>query len=117
MVGAGIKPSSLIADAALKARVQKLWLDWTDEADADWFTHFYGLQRRAAREVFIAGEVFFRLRPRRAQDGLIVPLQLQMLPAEMLPLSRNEVGPSGNVRSCPLGWCSSAAAWRWPAGI
>jgi capsid protein len=33
-------------------------LDWTDETDAEGFTDFYGLQRRAAREVFIAGEVF-----------------------------------------------------------
>ncbi len=80
VVGAGIKPSSLIGDAALKALVQTLWLEWTDEADADGFTDFYGLQRRAAREVFIAGEVFFRFRPRRPEDGLVVPLQLQMLP-------------------------------------
>jgi capsid protein len=29
VVGAGIKPSSLIKDPGLKARVQKLWLDWT----------------------------------------------------------------------------------------
>ncbi len=90
-VGAGIKPSSLIAESGLKAQVQKLWLDWTDEVDAEGFTDFYGLQRRAAREVFIAGEVFFRFRPRRPQDGLTVPLQLQMLPSE------NEVPPGGNV--------------------
>jgi lambda family phage portal protein len=97
VVGAGIKPSSLIKDAGVKAQVQKLWLDWTDEADAEGFTDFYGLQRRAAREVFIAGEVFFRFRPRRPGDGLTVPLQLQMLPSEMLPLNRNEVVPGGNV--------------------
>ena len=97
VVGAGIKPSSLIKDAKLKAAVQELWLEWTDEADAEGFTDLYGLQRRAAREVFIAGEVFFRFRPRRPQDGLTVPLQLQMLPSEMLPLNRNETGPSGNV--------------------
>ena len=47
--------------------------------------------------MFIAGEVFFRFRPRRPQDGLTVPLQLQMLPSEMLPLNRNEVTPGGNV--------------------
>ena len=70
VVGDGIKPSSLIADPDLKARVQRLWLDWTDESDAEGFTDFYGQQRRAAREVFIAGEVFFRFRPRRPQDGL-----------------------------------------------
>ncbi len=90
VVGDGIKPSSMIADADLKARVQRLWLDWTDESDAEGFTDFYGQQRRAAREVFIAGEVFFRFRPRRPGDGLTVPLQLQMIPSEMLPLTRNE---------------------------
>jgi lambda family phage portal protein len=97
VVGAGIKPSSLIADAQLKARVQRLWLSWSDESDAEGFTDFYGQQRRAAREVFIAGEVFFRFRPRRPEDGLSVPLQLQMIPSEMLPLSRTETLPGGNV--------------------
>ncbi|MFN3946132.1 MAG: phage portal protein [Allosphingosinicella sp.] len=97
VVGDGIKPSSLIADADLKARVQRLWLDWTDDSDAEGFTDFYGQQRRAAREVFIAGEVFLRFRPRRPEDGLVVPLQLQMIPSEMLPLSRNEQLPGGNV--------------------
>ena len=97
VVGAGIKPSSLIQDAELKAAVQKLWLAWTDDSDAEGMTDFYGQQRRAAREVFIAGEVFFRLRPRRPEDGLAVPLQLQMLPSEMLPLNRNEDLIGGNV--------------------
>ncbi|MBI5121893.1 MAG: phage portal protein [Rhodospirillales bacterium] len=96
VVGAGIKPSSLIGDSKLKAAIQKLWLAWTDESDAEGFTDFYGQQRRAAREVFIAGEVFFRFRPRWPEDGLSVPLQLQMIPSEMLPLSRNETLPSGN---------------------
>jgi lambda family phage portal protein len=97
VVGAGIKPSSLITDAEMKATVQKLWLAWTDDSDAEGMTDFYGQQRRAAREVFIAGEVFFRLRPRRPEDGLAVPLQLQMLPSEMLPLNRNEDLIGGNV--------------------
>jgi hypothetical protein len=41
---AGIKPSSLIKDAGFKAQPQKLWLDWTDEVDAE---GFYGFQRPA----------------------------------------------------------------------
>ena len=40
LVGDGIKPSSLIEDATLRDRVQKLWLAWTDEADADGLTDF-----------------------------------------------------------------------------
>ena len=96
-VGTGIKPSSGIADAVLKDRVQRLWLRWTDESDAEGLTDFYGQQRRAARELFIAGEVFFRIRPRRPEDGLSVPLQLQMLPAEMLPLEQTGTAANGNV--------------------
>ncbi|MGI3212905.1 phage portal protein [Roseovarius tibetensis] len=95
--GDGIKPISRISDPARKEELQRLWLDWTDEADAEGLTDFYGLQRRAAREVFIAGEVFFRIRPRRSEDGLTVPLQLQMLPAEMLPLEKSAVAANGNV--------------------
>jgi lambda family phage portal protein len=96
-VGDGIKPISKIGDAARKEELQRLWLAWTDEADAEGLTDFYGLQRRAAREVFLAGEVFFRIRIRRAGDGLSVPLQLQMLPAEMLPLEQTGIAVNGNV--------------------
>jgi lambda family phage portal protein len=96
-VGDGIKPISKIGDAVRKEELQRLWLAWTDEADAEGLTDFYGLQRRAAREVFIAGEVFFRIRMRRPGDGLTVPLQLQMLPSEMLPLEQTGVAANGNA--------------------
>ena len=95
--GDGIKPISKITDPARKEELQRLWLAWTDEADAEGLTDFYGLQRRAAREAFIAGEVFFRIRPRRREDGLTVPLQLQMMPAEMLPLEQSGTAANGNA--------------------
>ena len=96
-VGDGISPNSSIATASRKDAVQKLWLAWTDDADAEGLTDFYGLQRRAAREVFMTGEVFLRFRPRRPEDGLAVPLQIQMLPSEMLLLAHNAVDANGNV--------------------
>ena len=102
LVGDGIKPSSLITDAALRDRVQKLWLAWTDEADADGLTDFYGLQAMIAREMFVAGECFVRLRPRRAEDGLLVPLQLQLLQSEMLPFEKTEMDPNGNRIRCGI---------------
>jgi lambda family phage portal protein len=95
-VGCGIKPSSLIDDPELKEEIQRLWLAWTDEADADGLTDFYGLQAMAARAMFEAGECFFRFRPRRPGDGLAVPLQLQMLSAEHLPLGKCETLPNGH---------------------
>jgi lambda family phage portal protein len=95
-VGCGIKPSSLVEDGALKNQIQRLWLTWTDEVDADALTDFYGLQAMAARGMFEAGECFLRFRPRRPDDGLMVPLQLQMLSSEHLPLGRCETLPNGN---------------------
>ena len=102
VVGDGIKLSSKIADAPKKEELQKLWLAWTDEADADGLTDFYGLQAMVAREMFVAGECFVRLRPRRAEDGLLVPLQLQLLQSEMLPFEKTETDPNGNRIRCGI---------------
>lgn len=97
IVGTGIVPSwKAVRAAMLKKDLAQGFLRWTDEADAEGLTDFYGLQRRAARELFIAGEVFFRLRARRPEDGLSVPLQLQMLASEMLPVEDNRVLPNGH---------------------
>lgn len=97
IVGTGIVPAwKKLPDAAMKAALSDAWLRWTDEADAEGLTDLYGLQRRAARELFIAGEVFLRQRLRRPEDGLSVPLQLQMLPSEMLPVDDNRDLGNGN---------------------
>jgi len=96
-VGTGIKPQSLSDDEAFKTAVQSLWRDWTDEADAAGLTDFYGLQALACRAMLEGGECLIRLRPRRPDDGLCVPLQLQLLEAEHLPLHLNTDLPSGNT--------------------
>ena len=101
-VGAGIKPSSLVQDTALKTEIHRVWNLWTDDADADGLTDFYGLQALATRAMFEAGECFIRFRPRRPDDGLTVPLQIQLLESEMLPLSKNEIAPYGNIVRCGI---------------
>jgi lambda family phage portal protein len=95
--GTGIKPSSLITSERQKTAVEQAFNDWTDEADADGLTDFYGLQQIAARALFDAGEVFVRLRPRAIVDGLTVPFQLQLLESEQLDMAYTmAVGPTGN---------------------
>ena len=96
-VGTGIKPQSMAQDESFRVAVQALWRDWTEEADATGQTDFYGLQSLAARAMCEGGECFIRLRPRRPEDRLTVPLQLQLLEAEHLPLTLNTELPSGNV--------------------
>jgi lambda family phage portal protein len=96
-VGTGIKPQSKHPDPAIKRRLQELWLRWTDEADAAGLTDFYGLQSLVCRSTIEGGECLVRLRDRRPEDGLSVPLQLQLLEAEHLPAAKNENLPNGNV--------------------
>ena len=97
-VGKGIKGSSgILPDLALRLAVTKAWREWNQEADAEGVTDFDGIQRRVAGEVFLAGECFVRLRPRRPEDGLSVPLQLQVMPSEQLPIEREAEAPDGNI--------------------
>ena len=100
VIGTGIFPSWKLKDKELRKQIQKTWTRWTDEADADGLTDFYGLQAMAAGALFDAGECFVRLRPRRMSDGLTVPLQLQLLEPEQFPLHFNATLPNGNrIRS------------------
>lgn len=101
-VGAGIKPSSLVACCDLKQGIQEAWLRWTDEADADGLTDFYGMQALAAGAMFEAGECFIRFRPRLPEDGLSVPLQVQLIESEFLPFNHNEDLGGGRIIRCGI---------------
>lgn len=96
LIGTGITPRARTRDAALRTALHDLWDDWTDEADADGRLDFYGLQALAARMVEESGECFVRMRPRRPGDGLAVPLQLQVLAAEFVPIDKAETTRTGN---------------------
>ena len=96
-IGTGIKPQSLVTDAALRESIQALWSDWTDTADAAGLTDFYGLQALACRAMLEGGEALVRLRYRRPEDGLPVALQLQVLEPEHLPVTLNTQAENGNV--------------------
>lgn len=97
LIGTGIKPSSLIADQPdVRDDIMQTWLDWTDQADADGIADFYGLQTIVARAVFEAGECFIRFRNRRPEDGMAVPMQVQLLESEMCPYWMNLQAANGN---------------------
>lgn len=95
MVGDGIKPSPLIEDEAIRKLLNKFWLQWTWQSDADGITDLYGQQAMIGRELFVAGECFARIRKRYTSDGLISPVQIQLLQSEMLPYETRDL-PNGN---------------------
>ncbi|MDP3720774.1 MAG: phage portal protein [Acidobacteriota bacterium] len=96
VVGTGIKPLSRAADTSLRAQIQELFEQWTDESDADGVLDYYGQQTQATRGWFEGGEAFVRLRPRFLEDGLTVPLQLQILEPEMCPHQHTTYTANGN---------------------
>jgi lambda family phage portal protein len=107
-ISTGIRLVHQHPDPAIQLQIMNAWNRWTKESDIEYEpanvssgqSDFYGQQAIAAREVMEAGEVFARFVNRPASDGLSVPLQLQILECEQLPLYRNSPGTqikNGNV--------------------
>lgn len=82
-----------------REKYAEMWKKFTKECDADGVLDFYGMQALGTETWGSAGEFFFRVRYRRIEDGLTVPVQIQLLEPEMVPLFDHTL-PSGNeIRS------------------
>ncbi len=98
-VGWGIvaKPKPMNKAAA------ELWAAWaeTTACDADGHHDFYGLQKLVMRTVVESGEVLVRRRLRRPEDGLPIPMQLQVLEPDFLDTSKDTLtglaGPGSRI--------------------
>lgn len=77
--------------------LKQLFRAWTPEADARGRFDFYGLQWHGCEIVARDGEVLYRLRDRLESDMLSgVPLQIQMLAPDHMPIGYTQQSPSGN---------------------
>ena len=109
-IGNGIRLVPQHPEERVRDLILKKWNRWIKESDIEYDpanpcsgqTDFYGQQMIMAREVMEAGEVFVRFRPRPYREGLTVPIQLQLIEAEQLPLwrmSQQQVPQDNRVRS------------------
>lgn len=99
LVGYGIAARPMTDDPKLKAKLTDLWDQWSAVADSDGGS-LNSLQQLAVQAWLEAGECFIRIRPRLATDGLPVPMQLQIMESECVPLldADDYTGlPAGNV--------------------
>lgn len=87
-IGSGIVPRATGKDAQ---RLNALWSEWAKVCDADGVWDIYGLQALAYRAKEVDGEVLIRLRSRRPEDGLPVPMQIQVLEIDWLDSARTEM--------------------------
>lgn len=96
-VGAGIVARPRTGKKTLDRRLADAWRAWAEstECDAEGQLDLYGLQALVRRTVAESGECLVRLRYRRAEDGLTVPLQLQVLEPDYLDHLKHQTLPSG----------------------
>jgi lambda family phage portal protein len=80
------------------AQAHSGWLAWADSTacDADGRNDLYGLEELVLRSVAESGEVLVRRRWRRLEDGLPLPMQLQVLEADFLDTNKDGRLPSGH---------------------
>ena len=85
-VGFGIRCQIHSKSKARLVQVQKIWESWaeTTACDADGMGDVYHLQGLVMRSLVEAGEVLVRLRPRRPEDRLPVPIQLQVIECDLI---------------------------------
>jgi len=71
----------------------ELWEKWagTTECDADGRQNFAGLQHLVMRTVVESGEALIRRRLRRPEDGLSIPLQIQVLEPDYLDSAKTNI--------------------------
>ena len=80
-------------------RLQALWKAWSPYADADGLLDVYGLQAAAFRAMDVDGEVLIRIRTRRPEDGLPVPVQFQLLEIDWLDTTRQRAESGNEIRN------------------
>lgn len=96
VVGWGIVPKPTPANV----RALAAWREWaeTTACDADGRCDFYGLQKLVIRTVVESGECLIRRRIRRPEDGLPIPLQIQVLEPDYLDTSKTNLRTAGGRR-------------------
>ncbi|MBF0341828.1 MAG: phage portal protein [Magnetococcales bacterium] len=117
MVGSGIRPRPKADSKALDARITGLWEDFSNQCDADGRTNFYGLQTLMVRSMVESGECLLQMISRPASSGLTVPLQLRVLEADHLDVTRDRNLPGGGFIQQGIefdGSGSRVAYWLYP---
>ncbi|MBF0175184.1 MAG: phage portal protein, partial [Magnetococcales bacterium] len=95
MVGSGIRPRPKAESKVLDAQITSLWEDFSNQCDADGRTNFYGIQTLMVRSMVESGECLLQMTNRPSSFGLAVPLQLRVLEADHLDVTRDQNLPGG----------------------
>ncbi len=96
LIGVGITPLP-DADDTVKNELSTLWNEWQEHTDFDGVLDFYGLQDLAVRAWKESGECFARLIVLPYKGNGIVPLRIQLIEADMIPLANGEASNGNEI--------------------
>jgi lambda family phage portal protein len=113
LVGTDISPTWELKNSEQKEELQQLWADSQLEMDYSGFSDFYGLEELACRAVVQDGEVLGRFHDAHPAEGLIVPLQIQLLEADHLDSAYNDISPAGNEIRFGMEWKNGRRIRYW----
>lgn len=99
LVGTGIRPLSRAKDPELRKQIRELWNKWVEYSSDDGALGWYEQQSQIVRGWVESGELFIRRRNRRPEDGLPVPLQIQVIEPEFCPHFYNTQNGPNRVRA------------------
>ena len=87
LIGIGIVPRfRRIKSKTRRQEIIDIWTDFVAEIDSDCVNNAYGMQTLAVKSFVADGEVFARRRPRFPDAGFAVPMQVQLLESDMVPM-------------------------------
>lgn len=78
-------------------RLDMLWRAWARQADADGVRSLDALEAAAVHAMDVDGGVLLRLRARLPEDGLAVPLQIQLIEVDWIDETRTQPSRAGNA--------------------
>lgn len=96
-IGTGIQAQAKTPSERENERIDDAWSAWMEECDADGQLDFYGIQELVTRTMLESGECLIRFRPRFADDGFRVPLQVQVIEPDLLDLAKTEKTATGYI--------------------
>lgn len=79
------------------AKLTKLHKAWSAQCDAAGKLNLGGVEALAMGTMECDGTALIRIRPRRVEDGLAVPMQLQMLESDWIDASRTAASATGHT--------------------
>jgi lambda family phage portal protein len=91
IIGNGIIPVSSTGKDKWDNLVNQLFADWQEVCDITEMMDFYTMQTLATRAMIESGEVVIRLIDRPLENGLPVPLQLQILESDYIDQFRDGI--------------------------